>query len=82
MRKGILPGIVLVLALSASYLASSNPDGLNRVAMDLGFSEREETSETTAMLNYGKILDRVLGTLLVGGLAWGAGRWLARRKAA
>lgn len=35
-----------VLAGGVSYFASSNPDGLNKVAIDLGFAEDEKESAT------------------------------------
>ncbi len=36
-----------VLAGGASYFASSHPDGLNKVAIDLGFAEDEKESVTS-----------------------------------
>jgi hypothetical protein len=33
-----------VLAGGVSYFASSNPDGLNKVAIDLGFADQEKES--------------------------------------
>lgn len=35
-----------VLAGGVSYFASNNPDGLNKVAIDLGFAEQEQQSAT------------------------------------
>ncbi len=36
-----------VLAGGVSYFASSHPDGLNKVAIDLGFAENEKESVTS-----------------------------------
>ena len=36
-----------VLAGGVSYFASSHPDGLNKVAMDLGFADSEKESPTS-----------------------------------
>lgn len=36
-----------VLAGGVSYFASSHPDGLNKVAVDLGFAEQEKSSATS-----------------------------------
>jgi hypothetical protein len=35
-----------VLAGGVSFFASSNPDGLNKVAIDLGFADQESESAT------------------------------------
>lgn len=45
-RALLLTGLLLALLLAgvASYYASGSPDGLNRVAGDLGFASVEQTS--------------------------------------
>ena len=39
--------LALVLAGVVSFYAAGTPDGLNRVAIDLGFSDAEQASVTT-----------------------------------
>jgi len=39
--------VALTIAGAISFYASGSPDGLNRVALDLGFAEAEQTSRTS-----------------------------------
>lgn len=90
-RTGLMfGGAILILAVVASFVASSSPDGLERVAADLGFERHAATLYTAPIPDYtmphvaGPIsgsLAGVLGTVVVGALAWGAGRLLTTRRA-
>ena len=86
--KLILIGAVLFIAAVASFVASASPDGLERVAADLGFEGRATTLYAAPLPDYAAPnttsplsgpLVALLGTALVGGLCWGAGRLLVRR---
>ena len=48
MKRFLVGGLLVSLLIGAvfSYLASESPDGLERVAEDLGFASRGEGSET------------------------------------
>ena len=48
-RAVVLVGLLIALSLAGviSFYASDSPDGLNRVALDLGFAEAEQTSGTS-----------------------------------
>ena len=91
-RTLLLVGLLaaLVLAGVVSYYASSEPDGLNRVAGDQGFSRTETDHRaadgpfagyTTRGVDDGRLsggLAGIVGTVVVlalaGGLAWGVRR--------
>lgn len=89
----LVVGLVLALALAGvgSFYASSAPDGLNRVAEDLGFaaSEREPASPDSPFAGYGTRgvenerlsggLAGVTGVLLTLGVAGGAA-WALRTR--
>ncbi|MCW2736589.1 PDGLE domain-containing protein [Nocardioides sp.] len=80
-RTVVLTGLVLALLIAGvvSYYASASPDGLNRVAGDLGFSSAERASGggplagyEVAGLDHSRIsggLAGVLGCLVVLGLS-------------
>jgi len=80
---------VLVAALSP--LASSHPDGLERVAEDQGFIEEAQGPWYKVIPDYlfpgigneavATILAGIVGTLLVCGVTWGLGKLAARRGA-
>ncbi|HEY9558798.1 MAG TPA: PDGLE domain-containing protein [Acidimicrobiales bacterium] len=83
--------VTLLLAAGVSQLASSEPDGLERVAEDEGFSDAAEEHDLAGspLADYGVegVDDDRLGTALAGGagvvvtLAVGGGIfWLARRR--
>lgn len=82
--------LALLLAL-VSPLASSAPDGLERVAEDQGFAHRARQAPLKIMADYlfpgvgnevlATILAGVVGTLVVFGLVYGLGRLLGRQRA-
>ena len=82
----ILVGSVAALAALASTLASTSPDGLERVSRELGFAKQEQTLYRAPLADYhlpalGSLSGAgagLVGTLVVGVLAWGAGRLLVR----
>lgn len=90
MRRGALifvAGIAVIAALGG-LVASEDPDGLERVAADLGFEGQAEQNFQAPMPDYAVPgapaalsggLAGLAGALLVGGLCWGAGRLLAGR---
>ncbi|HEX6888856.1 MAG TPA: PDGLE domain-containing protein [Candidatus Nanopelagicales bacterium] len=83
--------VSLLLAGVVSYYASSSPDGLNKVAEDLGFASDAKDSATSSspLAGYeasGVEHDRlavglagVAGVLLTAALAFGLFLWLGRR---
>jgi hypothetical protein len=85
-RWWIIALIVPLLLAAASPLASSFPDGLERVAEDLGFLERAAESSYRIIPDYAApgIGDEALatavaaltGTLILFGLGYGLARWL------
>ncbi|MBD2099418.1 PDGLE domain-containing protein [Leptolyngbya sp. FACHB-261] len=96
-RNFVLAGLgtALLIALFLSPFASSDPDGLNRVAGDLGFDQREAAEPPAQKLPFASIFDGYavkgvpesvatplagfVGTLLTFGLAWGLGKLVARK---
>lgn len=89
--KGVHKALLLT-ALTAAFLipvASSNPDGLQRVAIILGaqapaplwaglISQSSTASQISAYA--GRVLAAVVGMLLVFGIAWLVGSVLLRRR--
>lgn len=87
-------GAALVIAAVVSPFASSDPDGLNRVAEDLGFVDKEHPEPAAKKLPFASAFDGyalrgvpaqlatpiagVVGALAAFGLAWGAGKLLIR----
>ena len=86
--------LALTVAVFLSPWASSLPDGLERVAGNLGFTEKSGQSGLTlwrhsplpdyklpGILNegWGTALSGFLGTLALVGLGWGLGRLLKRK---
>ena len=88
-RSAILGGILVValaVAGGLAHFASSDPDGLEHVAAQLGFAGRERPSPVGLFPDYtvpglGVTGAGLLGTLLVAGLLVGLGRLLARKDA-
>lgn len=86
----LVAGLLLALALVAlSPRASSDPDGLEKVAGDLGISAVTSIEQPAPMPDYWddkgparKILAGAIGTLLVFGLTFGLGHALKKKKAA
>lgn len=88
-RTWLVVGLVALLALVGTMVASESPDGLERVAGDLSFEHHAETVFEAPLQDYAVPsapapvsgpLAGVIGALLVGGLAFGAGRVLSRAK--
>jgi len=56
-RKFILVGLLIsvLLAGGASFYANSNPDGLEKVAQDIGFSDtaKDNTNSNNTLADYG-----------------------------
>lgn len=88
-------GAALVIAAMVSPFASPNPDGLNRVAEDLGFTDREHPEPAAQKLPFADAFDGyalrgvpeqlatpmagAIGVLVTFGLAWVTGKLLIRR---
>ncbi|MEZ5096914.1 MAG: PDGLE domain-containing protein [Nocardioides sp.] len=92
-RALVLAGMVVALLLAgiASYYASSRPDGLESVATQTGFSDRERDSATSGSPLAGYQTRGVDNARLSGGIAGVAGTgavlllggglfWLLRRR--
>jgi cobalt/nickel transport protein len=87
-------GIALLVAVFLSPFASSNPDGLDRVAQDHGFDKNATENPVSHSLPFHSVFDEyalrnvpetiatplagLAGTLVTFGLAWGAGKLLVR----
>jgi cobalt/nickel transport protein len=87
-------GVAIAIATLISPFASSNPDGLDRVAQDLEFENRAEEDLHATQRPLAQIFDEyalkgvpqalatplagLVGTLATFGLAWGAGKLLVR----
>jgi hypothetical protein len=78
---------IALLAIVGTLVASSAPDGLERVAADLGFARQETALYHAPFAEYavrgipGPVAGAVaalVGAALAGALAWAAGRALAR----
>ena len=83
----IFAAAVVIIAVVAPFVASASPDGLERVAADLGFEGRASAPTAAPMADYalpaaGPLsgpLAGLVGVVAVGGLALGAGALLKRR---
>lgn len=80
----------LTIAIFISPFASPDPDGLDRVAEDLKFTEKENPNAPSSQLPFAQIFDGyalkgvpegvatplagLLGTLATFGIAWGIGK--------
>ena len=85
----ILAGLTLLLCAAGFYVASAAPDGLERIAIRLGFAHRERAALTGPLADYQfpwlaspalrKMIAALLGALVcfLALLAWG--RYSARR---
>ncbi len=87
-------GVALLIAIFLSPFASSEPDGLNRVAEDHGFSSKAAEDTPAHRLPFYSVLNGyavrgvpdaiatplagLAGTLVAFGLAWGAGKLLVK----
>jgi cobalt/nickel transport protein len=90
-------GIALLIALCCSPLASSKPDGLNRVAKDLNFDRQENLDAPAGKLPFAAVFEGyalkgvpnaiatplagAIGTMATFGLAWGIGKLVVRQSA-
>ncbi len=81
--------VSLLVVVAAAYVASADPDGLERVAEDLGFGDRGQGTPWGVLPDYAipglegpasTILAGVLGVAIVFALMLLAGRLLARRR--
>lgn len=87
-------GVALIIAAVVSPFASSSPDGLERVAADLGFINSAHSEPLAQKLPFASIFDGyalkgvptwvatpiagVVGALTAFGIAWAAGKLLIR----
>lgn len=85
-RSAWIFGGGVALAVVASLVASTSPDGLERVAADLGFEDRATTVLDAPLPDYAVAglpaafsgaVAGLLGALVVGGVSFGAGRLLS-----
>lgn len=81
--------IAIVVVIAAAFLASGDPDGLERVATDQGFIGTGEDAPFSVIPDYtipgmegplSTILAGVVGVAVTFGLLWLVGRALARRR--
>ncbi len=95
-RAWILGGLgsALLIAVFLSPFASQNPDGLDRVAKDLKFSQKEAEHQSAHQLPFYAVFNEyemrgvpkpmatplagLAGTLVTFGLAWGIGKLAVR----
>lgn len=89
-------GVALLVAVFLSPFASSDPDGLDRAAQDLGFEEKAVEEPLSHKLPFYQMFEEyqlrgvpetvatpiagLVGTLVTFGLAWGAGKMLVRNR--
>lgn len=80
--------VAALVVLIAAVLASGDPDGLERVATDQGFSQAAEDAPFSIIPDYtvpgmggtlSTIVAGLLGIAVVFGVVWLVGRALARR---
>lgn len=80
--------VVAVVVVIAALVASGDPDGLERVAIDQGFSQAAEDAPFSIIPDYtmpgmdgsaSTIVAGLIGITVVFGLVWLVGRALARR---
>lgn len=82
--------IAVLVVVGAALWASADPDGLERVAEDIGFIGAGQDSPFAVIADYvfpgldgpmATILAGVIGIVVLFALAWGIGKLLARRRA-
>lgn len=80
--------VALIVVVAASFLASGDPDGLERVAEDHGFIDAGQGHPFSLIADYvfpgldgpvATILAGIIGVVVIFGLVWLIGRLLARR---
>ena len=91
-------GVALLLAVFLSPFASTDPDGLDRVAQDLQFDQKAAETGAADKLPFAAIFEEyavkgvppqvatplagLLGTLATFGIAWGIGKLTVRHRGA
>ena len=85
-------GVAALVVIVLAPLASPEPDGLERVAIDGGFIDRAQAVLFTILPGYilpgvgdgtiATILAGLIGSVIVFALTWGLGMLLARRRRA
>ncbi len=89
-RRWWLAGLAVAAAavITSALLASGDPDGLERVASDQGFSQAAQDAPFSFIPDYtvpgiggslSTIVAGLIGVVVVFGIAWLVGRALARR---
>ena len=82
--------LTVIVVVAAALFASGDPDGLERVAEDTGFSGAAEGSPFSIIADYivpgvdgplATILAGLIGVAVLFGVVWLLGRSLARRRA-
>ena len=87
----ILGAVTLLLPGGLSLFASPHPDGLERVARDAGFHEKETVHWVYALLPdytitwmndhwFGRAIAGVFGVVVMFSLLWLLGKWMVSRK--
>jgi hypothetical protein len=80
--------IVVGVVVAAAYFASADPDGLERVAENLGFGDAAEGSPFSVIADYvfpgldgpaATVLAGLIGVVVLFGLLWLVGKLLGRR---
>jgi cobalt/nickel transport system permease protein len=83
-------GLAVVVVLAAALWASADPDGLERVAEDLGFIDAGQQPGFEILPDYtlpgldgvaSTVVAGLIGIVVVLGVVWLLGRLLARRRA-
>ena len=81
-------GVTALVVVIAALLASGDPDGLERVAIEQGFSHAAEEAPFSIIPDYtvpgiggslSTIVAGLIGMVVVFGVVWLVGRMLARR---
>lgn len=88
-------GSAIAISVLLSPLASSNPDGLDRVAQDHQFDQKADENPLSHKLPFRKVFDEytmrgvpssvatplagLVGTLVTFGLTWGLGKMLVKK---
>jgi len=83
-------GLIVLVVVAAALFASGDPDGLERVAENLGFIGAGEDSPFSVIADYvfpgldgpmATVVAGLIGVAVVFGVVWLVGRLLARRRA-
>lgn len=91
-RRMLIVGIAIALCIASAsaFVASSRPDGLERVAEDLGFIESARGARYELLPDYtvpglgdgplSRIAVGAIGVVLIAGITIGAGKMLSRSR--